>query len=843
MASTSFSLDGTWRITGVDPATGAMLEIDGTVPGHVHPDLERNGHIADPFWRMQADDCQWVEKWNWRYERVLHLPNSFDRRWVELEFAGLDTFAEIILNGKSIGRTANMLIPHRFEVGEILLPGENIIAVQFTNIWSMIEGKRLDYGCAFDNPERLHIRRMQCTFHWDWVNRFVSYGIWQPVTLRSYKKACIRDLYVYTKSLTDEEAALALTLDTERRTDEPITALIEVIDPDGTVVWSDEQVVASDKISINAIINNPSIWWPAGYGSQPIYRLRVHLKSSSGEVVDRRETTFGIRTVAIEQIEDVPGSPEWDRTMKFRAELPEFDKNGDAPGSSFTLMVNGKRIFCRGGNWVPCDPWPSRVTPEHYDHLIKLARDANINCLRNWGGGIYEPSAYWDACDKYGILVCQDFIMACGQYPEDDPDFMDAMRIEIPAAIRMLRNHPSLVIWNGDNENGMGSNYDDPSYCGRKIAEEISGPACRELDPSRPFMPTSPYGGYPNNCATIGDCHMAYLPWDKKMLSGDLRDYKENIGRQIGRFMSESTTMGSPSMRSLLKFMTPEDIADPSSEMWYYHTKDNPYVDTRLYSGQMQLTEKLFGIAPDIETKVKHQEYVQYEWVRLVVESTRRSKWYCSGILFWMYNDCWPATGWSLVDYYGIPKAAWYAMKRVSKPVIASIELVDGVYKVWVCNDTLEDIEGSCSLTSQPWTGASVRLMTSSIHVPANSSQVVLEVPASDIKGLTPESILVCDLTTGNGDDRAWYYDGMPSQMTPPPAKLSVWHKKTKQGGRITISTDNFARVVTLNADTAFSDNYFDMLPGEERVITYDDNPSSEPLSHIDITCWNDASV
>lgn len=839
MTSNSFSLDGTWRIIGIDPASGKTLELDGAVPGHVHPDLQRTRHIADPFWQMQADDCQWVERWNWRYQRTFHLPDSFDSRWAELEFAGLDTFSEIILNGKSIGRTANMLIPHRFEVGEYLRPGENTIAVQFTNIWAMIEGKQLDYACAFDNPERLHVRRMQCTFHWDWVNRFVSYGIWQPVTLKAYEKACIRDLYVYTKSLTTDSASLAMTLDTERRTDEPITALIEVVNPDGTVVWSDERLITGNEISIEADVANPSIWWPVGYGSQPIYRLRVHLKTEGGNIVDRRETSFGIRTVSIEQIEDVPSSPEWDRTMKFRAELPEADRNEDAPGSSFTLKVNGERIFCRGGNWVPADPWPSRITPQRYDHLIRLARDANMNCLRNWGGGIYEPSAFWDACDRYGILVCQDFIMACAQYPEDDPDFMDAMRAEIPAAIRTLRNHPSLVLWNGDNENGMNSNSDDPAYWGRKVAEEISGPACRELDPSRPFMPTSPYGGKPNNCATIGDCHMAYLPWDSKMLSGDLTDYKDGISRQIGRFMSESTTMGSPPMRSLLKFMTPEDIADPTSATWYYHTKDNPYVDTRLYAGQMQLTEKLFGAAPDIETKVRHQEYVQYEWVRLVIESTRRSKWYCSGILFWMYNDCWPATGWSLVDYYGVPKAAWYAMKRSCKPVIASIELLDGVYRIWVCNDTLDDVDGSCTLMVQPWEGVPVWQMESEVHVPANSSQVVLEIPASGIDGLTHDSILVCGLTTSKGDDRAWYYDGMPSQMILPPAELTVRHDATPQGGQITISTDNYARVVSLDADAAFSDNYFDLLPGEERVITYTNDVDTEPLSDVGVKWWN----
>lgn len=834
------SLNGPWRVIGTDPAGGSSIEVDGAVPGHVHPDLQRAGRIPDPFWRDGADECQWVERWNWRYERTFTLDESFDRTWAEIEFAGLDTYASITLNGTEVGRTSNMLVPHRFEVGQMLRAGENTIAVDFSNIWSMIEGKRLDYPCAFDTPERLHVRRMQCTFHWDWVNRFVSYGIWRSVTIRSYDRACVRDVFVYTKSIASDAADLSLTLETERRTDGPITAEVQVLDPCGAIVWSKDLTVESGSESMEVQTPNPRLWWPAGYGDQPLYRCQVTLRASDGSVVDTRETTFGIRTVEIEEIVDAPGSPEMERTLALRAKFPNDDRNGDAPGSSFTALVNGERIFCRGGNWVPADPWPSRVTPEWYDNLVRLVRDGNMNCLRTWGGGIYEQKAFWDACDRYGILVCQDFIMACARYPEDDPEFMDAIRLEAPKAIRMLRNHPSLAWWNGDNENGMNGDADDPAYWGRKVAEEITGPACAELDPSRLFLPTSPYRGKPNNCMTTGDCHFSSLPWDRDVLAGDLHEYKQRISDHVGRFMSESTSAGTPSMRSLLKFLTPEDLADPTQRLLYFHTKDNPYLETRLYDVQTILATKLFGQTDDLQTRIRRQGHLQHEWIRLVMEATRRSKWYCGGILFWMYNDCWPATGWSLVDYYGIPKAGWYAMKRGSQPLIASIDDAGDAYRIWICNDTLAPVEGSCALRVQPWSVDPRWQRELPISVPANSSVVVGTIAKSEIHGLGLDSILVCDLTANACADRAWHFAGMPSEMTPPPATLTVRREHTPGGGRITISTDTYARVVTLDADLAFSDNYFDLLPGEARVVEYAlPSDTVEPPS-AEVSCWNE---
>ncbi|MCL5103608.1 MAG: hypothetical protein M1133_05775 [Armatimonadetes bacterium] len=846
MPKQTIELSGEWQATGQSPDESQKKQFAGVVPGHVHVDLLNAGMIKDPLWRDQADDCQWVEDWDWTYSRDFVVPDGFDTSWAVLECDGLDTYAQIILNGEEIGRTANMFIKHRFDVSGKLRPGTNSIEVRFSSFKKMIEGKPLEqYHAAFFTSERVHVRRMQCTFHWDWVNRFVSVGIWRPIKLYSYDRALISDLFVYTKSISDNRAELALELEVEKRGANDVPTLIEILDPDGKLAWSMQTSVRDKATRLSASVTHPRLWWPNGSGEQPLYTCQVSLLGVDGTQLDCKETTFGIRTVRIEQIEDKPGSPEWSRTMEIRELCPVLDRNVDKPGSSFTLIVNGERIFCKGANWVPADPFPSRVTPEHYGRLIKLARDANINLLRCWGGGIYEPEAFWDACNRYGIMISQDFQMACAHYPEDDPEFMDNMRAEIPSVVRMLRNHPSLAWWCGDNENGMNHDYDDPSYPGRKIATEISGPVCRELDPSREFMPTSPYLGKTNSSLTMGDCHYSGL-WDHDLqfvAQSDMREYRARIN-VLGRFLSESAIFGSPPMRSLLKFMTKEDVAAADKRMWEYHTKDNPHkpnnITITLFGMLERTAEKLFGPSEDIESKVRKMEYVHYHWVRMAVEAARRNKWYCGGIQFWMYNDCWPASGWSIVDYFGFPKAGYYAMRQASKPLIASVDKTDSGYHLWVCNDLLQPVSGELELRVQPWTGGPRWSMKSDFDVAANSSRIVSEVPESELSGkLALDSILVCSLESEVGADRAYYYLGMPYEMTPLPAKLKVRRADGEGSGKLIVSTDNYARVVTLDADLDFSDNYFDLLPGEERTITWTDPSVAAGSPNIGVTCWN----
>ena len=471
------SLDGDWQLTGLGP-DGARHTLPARVPGNVHPDLQRAGIITDPFWRMQANDCQWVEDWEWHYRREFTVDASFaeTQEWVVLRFEGLDTFATILLNGEEIGRTANMFIAHEFEVGGRLRAGVNQLDVRFTPVLHAVAHKpyqKFAGSTCFDfSGMRVYARKMQCAFGWDWVHRLVTSGIWRSVTLRHYERARIDDVYMRTVSLDEHRAELAIELTAILRTSDAICARMEIIAPGGGVVAT--ETVGADRLDapLTLAICDPQWWWPVGYGEQPLYECRIELLDANGETLDERSVEIGLRTVTLE-------------------EIPDKD------GSSFTLVVNGTRVFCQGGNWVPADPFPSQVTPKRYERLIGHARDARLVLLRAWGGGIYEPEAFWRACNRMGVMVSQDFLFACAAYPEDDPDFAEAIRTELTSAIKTLRNHPSLAFWCGDNELGLGSRPGE-DWSLKKMHAELTAPLCARLDPSRGVPPPRPDRGAPN---------------------------------------------------------------------------------------------------------------------------------------------------------------------------------------------------------------------------------------------------------------------------------------------------------------------------------------------------------
>ena len=805
-------LAGSWQITGFAPDEDTpSLTVPGCVPGQVHVDLEAAGHISPPFWRDQADECQWVETWGWRYSREFTLPEDFPADWAMLEFDGLDTFARVALNGAEVGRTDNMFIPHRFEVGALLRPGTNRIEVHFTAPREAIAGKPYDSFSACFSQDRVRVRRMQCGFGWDWVHRFVTMGIWRPVRLAAYDGGRIADVFVDTQSLDGDAAQLRVHLDVERRCDVPLSAQVELLSPDGACVYRGEMPDAADTHGVEVTLPDTALWWPNGQGDQPLYTCRTTLTASDGAVVDERDTPFGIRTVAIEEI-------------------------SDDLGSSFTLVINGRKVFAKGGNWVPADAFPARIRVGKYERLLGLARDGHVNMLRSWGGGIYEPEAFWNACDRMGIMVLQDFLLACAEYPEQEQEFLDALRVEFAAAIRQFRNHPSLIVWSGDNELGMNS-PPESAYNGRVIAEAVSGPLCAELDPSRPFLPTSPYGGAINNAPNAGDCHISAW-YHGEFLASDMTDYRARIRDRWGRFMSEYVTVGMAPLDSLRKFADESDLRDPEARILEYHNKDNPYngIDDATHFQLLRRTaERLYGADPDPLVMLRRMEYVQYEFVRLATESARFRKFDCSGILFWMYNDCWPANGLALVDYWGFAKAGYYAMKRAFQPVIACLELKDDAVGVWAVNDSPEPVPASLSLRSHPWSGPATWTETLAATVPANGAVFVADVAKAR---LDAQGVLVCDLEGPGCADRAVFYDGMPRDMVPPEAGIRIDATREATHGVIHIATESFARVVTLEADVDFSDNYFDLLPGEERTITWRD--VGEPFAGaIRVSCWN----
>lgn len=826
-------LNKNWRISGYGKNGEVIGPINGIVPGHVHTDLLHHGLIPDPMWRDQALETQWIESFDWVYETEFEWPADADRDAAVVYFEGLDTIASIYLNDKPIGTSQNMFIKHSFPVKDVLQVGYNRLRVHFTSVQTYLQDKDIGRYVSLFSQDRVFLRRMQCTFGWDWVHRLVSFGIWRPVYLDCQPNGSIQAACVRTLCLDEESAKLsweveAMSCVTGNR------LYLQLLNPAGNVVW-DHVAEFDTDLELNKgefTVAKPLLWWPAGYGEANLYTFRTQLLSSESQIYDERSEEIGIRTVEVEQIPD-------------------------AQGSSFTVVVNGERIFAKGGNWVPADPFPSAVTKERYEHLLQTLVDGNMNMLRVWGGGTYELPEFWAACNRLGIMVSLDFMMACAEYPEQEQWFIDEMKIEVEAAVKELRNHPSLIFWCGDNELAMNNNPED-DYWGKHVCALVTEPLCAKLDPIRPFFPTSPYYGRPFNSQDEGDCH--YSTWyDVDFILGDMVDYRERICQGRGRFLSECAVAGSPPLSSLLKMMTKEDVGDETAEIWEFRTNDNPY------NGQDELThyrmlEKtantLYGKSNDLFLKVKKLEYVQYEFARLKGEHYRRRKYSTSGLLFWMYNDCWPASGWSMVDYFRFPKAGYYGAKKAFRPLMISLEDRKEEIGIWMVNDTLEEHHGEIAVRSAKTGGDDLFSNRFEVCVPSNAAIMVgtlnkeeigLADGASDVvvqaiwhpnreEGRETAQSTTDQVTT----DQAVFFDGLPKDLQCTKATLQVrCLPHDGHSGVIEISTDGYARVVTIEEELLVEDNYFDLMPGETRKIAYKTKSAISWMQTPKVTCWN----
>lgn len=842
------NLGGIWQVKGYGP-NGEKMSLPAKVPGMIHLDLEREGKIPTMFWRDNAEQCQWVETWTWEYSTYFDVPADADLSYAVLEFGGLDTYADIWLNGRRLAKTQNAQIPHEFFVKDYINHGKNRIKITFTPYQQHIQGKRMDYVAAFNRSDRVHVRRMQCTFYWDWVGRFVTFGPWRPIILHFYDEARIRSQFVWTHDIAQTSASLQMQVETEIRKDlegmyqipagseippetarfgdinngqmvfapRPTyipTAKIEIIDPDGRVVWKERRVINNPRIYIQADIKDPKLWWPVNYGDQPLYSLHIVLFGKDGRPVDEKTTRFGIRTVRVEQVKDAPGSKEEKMTDAVRKASPE-PRNYDLEleGSSFTLLVNGVRIMCKGGNWVPADPFPCRITKEKYERLVKLAAVANLNLLRVWGGGIYESDDFLEACDKFGVMLTYDFQLACARFPEDDEEWVENYKDEVPKAIRRLRNHPSIVWYAGDNENACHFDYDDPGAPGTRLLREVYYKDLSILDPSRNFFPSSPFYGHNNCSTTMGDCHQSWY-YEKK-------DMPRRLLKATPRFASECCTQGSSMFATLRTFMTDEDMADPEVKIFDYHVKDNPHKPAgtpTLYVQSREVSDNLLGKPANTEQKILKDAYTQYIWCDETIQAFRRNKWYSSGIQFWMYNDCWPTTGLALVDYYLVPKAGYYGAMHASRPVMVTFRELDDGVDVMVCNDSLSNSCGNIRVYVQENDGGKREVYSGRFFSKANENCDVTTIKFSDLPvKLGKGNQLIAEISGPCGFHRSFYASVWPKDMEFP--KAEVVFSIDKETSTVTVSSEKYARAVAFDIIGFCEDNFFDLLPGETRVI------------------------
>ncbi|MFO7180105.1 MAG: hypothetical protein DIU78_015510 [Pseudomonadota bacterium] len=629
------------------------------VPGHVHLDLVRAGVIADPFERAHELGCQWVDEEDWIYRTSFSFEPDPELPRRVLCFEGLDTVATVRLNGEVVAEHDDMFVPLEIDVSARLRTGVNELSVELASAARIGRERRARYlaqeglpETVERFPERAFVRKAQYMFGWDWGPRLVSAGIWKPVTLIEHRGR-IRNVRVVQRH---EQGVVELRFFSD-------------VEGEGTVLHAVEghpELVEDGK---PVRVEKPELWWPAGHGAQRLYRVKSLL------VPEGTKATGDLERSAL----DV-------HTMRIGLCRIRLIREPDRFGESFQVEVNGRRIYVLGANWIPEHSFPSVVSGDRVRRALERARDLGMNMLRVWGGGLYESSAFYDAADELGLLVWQDFPFACSYYP-DDAAAQEAIRAEARAEVARIQHHVSLALYCGNNENltmwedkwGVAANH-PPRYYGEAIYERVLPEVLEELDPERPYVPSSPCGGERANSGGSGDQHY----WDVWHGRGDYPFYADSTAR----FASEFGFAAAPGPRAFARMLpdVPEPLSlDVRHPIARFHDKTAKGYDT--FVGYVELH---YPRAQNLEEWMYTSQLNQRDALRFAIEHYRRSE-FCRGTLIWQLNDCWPVQSWAVIDSEGELKAAAYELRRLYDRALASIERVGDAVRLWT---VLDDVKG-----------------------------------------------------------------------------------------------------------------------------------------------------
>lgn len=679
--------------TGPVPRHIAGQTVVAHVPGSAHLDLLAAGLIHEPYVDRVEEELAWMHRTGWRYalEFDAEVPANAER--TDLAFDGLDTVASIELNGHTLGTTSNMHRSYRFDVRESLRSGRNELVVSFTPALEYaedIERKLGERPRAYPHPFNM-IRKMACSFGWDWGPDLQTAGIWKPVRCERWATARLARVRPLSTVSDDGSGRIEVCADIERATVGDDAPLVLVVQAGGRVVRVDIPP-GQDRVVATLEIPDAALWWPTGYGDQPMYDLIIELRDRTNTRLDIARRRIGMRTI-------------------------EVDTTPDEIGTPFTVVVNGKPLFVKGANWIPDDHFLTRITRERLAHRVDQALGAHINLLRVWGGGIYETDDFYDVCDERGMLVWQDFPFACAAYPEDEP-----LRCEVEAEARenvvRLVSHPSLALWNGANENMWG-------YCDwgwrEKLGDRTWGfgyytdllpRIVAEEDPTRFYSANSPYSPHlaldqvhPND-QNHGTRH-EWQVWNAE----DYTAYR----RHVPRFCSEFGFQAPPSWATLKRWIH-DDPLTPTSPAFTLHQKAE--------DGTGKLDR---GFAPHLPRPVTFDDWhwtTQLNQARAVAFAIEhfRSWWpRTAGAIVWQLNDCWPVTSWAAIDGDGRRKPLWYALRRAYAPRVFTIQPRDEGPVLIAINDSDDAWTGTVHAERQGLNGTRKAAAAIEFDIPSRS--------------------------------------------------------------------------------------------------------------------------
>lgn len=789
----TIDLTGEWTLRR--PATGDHYP--AIVPGCFHEDLLRAGAIPDPFFRTNERDLLPLAREEWIYERSFHIdaPNPA----AALVFDGLDTLATVELNGLVVGEGENMFRRYEFPVGDKLRPGRNDLRVTFRSPLPLIEERQAQthlhsWAGPLEVPGRAYVRKMPCSFGWDWGPVLVSAGIWKPVRLVLGEASRLDDIHIlqdHAKGRADLSIRAAVAHPTKGG-----RLRVEVL-IDGETVAEGESPLRKGGATIKATVKKPRLWWPAGMGEQPLHTVVTTLLYGDGKTLDSDERRIGLRELRL-------------------------DRHKDEFGESFQFTCNGRPFFAKGANWIPADAIVTRLRAGDYRALVEAARDANMNMLRVWGGGIYEADVFYDLCDELGICVWQDFMFACSMYPTFDGEWMANVEEEARQNVRRIRHHACLALWCGNNELEQGlvndewtDHHMDWEEYGR-LFDELLPAVVGELDPQRDYWPCSPHSPIgdrkDHRNESCGDAHL----WDVWHMKQPFEWYRTTKHR----FVSEFGFQSFPEPVTTRAFTDPEDrhVASTVMEAHQRSAIGNTLIMTYMLDW--------FRLPNTFERTLHVTQILQAMAIKYAVEHWRRLMPRTMGALYWQHNDTWPGNSWSSLDYFKRWKGLHYYARSFFAPVMLSL-VEDGeraTVECHVTSDLPKARSAALSWTVYSTEGKLLAEGSRNVRTPANGSRAVHTVR---LEGLPLEECLLFASLSIDGEEVTsnLAHFARPKNMVLRDPRISVRVGKEDSSGRrfrVSLTARRPALYVYTEMEAPearWSDRYFHLAPGVEKVL------------------------
>lgn len=775
--------------------------IPSTLLGCVHQDLVEAGLIPDPAKSTHELDVQWVGECDWVYRCEFNWPPDSGRTdsvpaspsaEIDLVLDALDTFATISLNGTELARTESMYLPHRIPFADHLRTGPHTLELAFEAPLRAIRERAARFGPRPVNGDWEPFnfaRRPACNFGWDWGPKLATCGVWELVSIERWSVARIDRIRPLVARVDESAATLEVHVDLARGSRSPVVVLAKLHDPDNEIVAQCQSPVCANSVSIPIQITNPLLWWPRSHGPQPLYTLSVTvIDPHSSAILDQSTRRVGLRTIAL-------------------------DTTPDRFGESFELRVNNRRVFMQGANWIPDGLWPMNRGSLELRDRVQQAADANMNTLRVWGGGCYEPDSFYDACDELGILVWQDFMFACAMYPEEEP-YRSIVEREARHHVARLSSHPSVALWCGGNECVWG--YENWGWKQRLAPDQSWGAGyyfdllpriVRELDPTRPYWANSPWSrdaiNTPNS-PDRGDRHT----WDVQGAR-----YREIIPRACTEFGHQSVSL----LATLRETIQAEQIYLWSDALSHRQRATGGHEPHHLAE-----IRRVYGEPHDFLHFHDLALRAQARALSIGVEWLRANQPRCSAALIWQLNDAWAGFSWSLVDVAGRRKPAWHAVRRSMSPRLLTIQPIEQRPTLIAINNTVSEWSGRARVRRIDFDGATLRESHADFTVPAGEVRHIAAI--DDLVAPTSRpwrEITVVDPIDAPDFPRATWLYGVDRELHDPPPEFTwSWRKDGKHNGVLTLTAASLLRDVVIHADrvdarTECDAHFVTLLPGE----------------------------